>query len=331
MNLRQIAFSMLLALPAALPRDLVAQSMVSLSQGDAVRRAWSAVVAPLQRTVVTVDVDESSRALGTAVANNLVVTKYSELQLEDREADDPATLRCLVGEKPHGCQLIGFDRPSDLALLRLVDAVLEPAQWRDQAPSVGSFLATPDGTDIPCGIGVLSAAAYTHTRARAFLGIRFAGSGRGQAEIDEALENGAARAAGLRDGDVVISFDKTEIKAAQDLREQIGKKQPGDRVPVQVRRGDKTRKFEVVLGTDNNPRRSNQEGIWGELSRVRSGFQKVLQHDTTLEPEDMGGPVIDLDGRVLGVNIARAGRVETLALPAKTVRAVVKKLLQRER
>ena len=46
-----------------------------------------------------------------------------------------------------------------------------------------------------------------------------------------------------------------------------------------------------------------------------------------LKPKDCGGPLVDLSGKVVGVNIARAGRVETLALPADTVEAIVKRLL----
>ena len=53
------------------------------------------------------------------------------------------------------------------------------------------------------------------------------------------------------------------------------------------------------------------------------GFQRVLQHDTVLEPEDCGGPLVDLEGRVVGVNIARAGRIETLAIPAREVQALI--------
>mgnify|MGYP001297124158 CR=1 FL=1 len=32
-------------------------------------------------------------------------------------------------------------------------------------------------------------------------------------------------------------------------------------------------------------------------------------------PADMGGPLLDLDGHVLGLNIARVDRVTTFALP----------------
>jgi serine protease Do len=42
-----------------------------------------------------------------------------------------------------------------------------------------------------------------------------------------------------------------------------------------------------------------------------------------LAPSDCGGPLVDLSGKAIGLNIARAGRVESFALPA----ALVKKAL----
>ena len=49
----------------------------------------------------------------------------------------------------------------------------------------------------------------------------------------------------------------------------------------------------------------------------------ILQHDTVLAPNECGGPLIDLDGKTVGINIARAGRVETYAIPAETVAALL--------
>jgi serine protease Do len=51
-----------------------------------------------------------------------------------------------------------------------------------------------------------------------------------------------------------------------------------------------------------------------------------LPHDTPLRPKDCGGPLVDTDGRVAGINIARALRVATYALPARDVRQVLNEL-----
>ena len=66
-----------------------------------------------------------------------------------------------------------------------------------------------------------------------------------------------------------------------------------------------------------------QRRLVGQVSRRRSGFPRVLQHDSILQPADCGGPIVDLDGKAVGVNIARAGRAATYAVPADAVKAVL--------
>ena len=105
------------------------------------------------------------------------------------------------------------------------------------------------------------------------------------------------------------------------------RKDPPAPQEARILRDDKEQQFTVKLGTNNSAQESGQEEVWGELSEVRSGFQQVLQHDAILLPSEIGGPVVDLTGMTLGINIARAGRVETLALPASVVQKLVKTIL----
>ena len=83
--------------------------------------------------------------------------------------------------------------------------------------------------------------------------------------------------------------------------------------------------LKAVLGDleSQNP----QSNLGGPLSDRRGGFQSALQHDAIVSPEDCGGPIVDLDGRVVGINIARAGRVENYALPTRVVQDVLHRLL----
>ena len=45
----------------------------------------------------------------------------------------------------------------------------------------------------------------------------------------------------------------------------------------------------------------------------------MIQHDCTLRSSQCGGPLVDARGRVIGINIAKAGRVEMYALPIAIV------------
>ena len=57
-----------------------------------------------------------------------------------------------------------------------------------------------------------------------------------------------------------------------------------------------------------------------------SGFDRVIQHDTVLDPDECGGPVLDTSGHVVGINIARAGRVVSYSLPSSLLPEMVSML-----
>ena len=56
-------------------------------------------------------------------------------------------------------------------------------------------------------------------------------------------------------------------------------------------------------------------------------FELVIQHDTDLQSWQCGGPLVDLSGKAVGLNIARAGRVASYALPAELVERIIHTLL----
>ena len=99
---------------------------------------------------------------------------------------------------------------------------------------------------------------------------------------------------------------------------------PGDTVKLKVLRDGEEKDFKAKLtGPLSTSRGDIQNAMGGELSGRRTGFPAVLQTDMVVEPKDCGGPVVDLDGKVLGVNIARAGRVETWILPSENIRPLL--------
>ncbi len=57
----------------------------------------------------------------------------------------------------------------------------------------------------------------------------------------------------------------------------------------------------------------------------------MLQHDLPLSPIDMGSPLLDLEGHVIGINIARVDRVTTFALPSEIFWPAVQEWLKADR
>ena len=83
--------------------------------------------------------------------------------------------------------------------------------------------------------------------------------------------------------------------------------------------------MEAILG--RSPGRLMQDN-WGggPFSDRRWGFATVIPNDLPLAPADCGGPLVDIDGRCLGVNIARALRVASYALPPRLVQETIEKI-----
>jgi serine protease Do len=48
-----------------------------------------------------------------------------------------------------------------------------------------------------------------------------------------------------------------------------------------------------------------------------------LQHDAYIPLTSCGGPLVDLDGRVIGINIATFSSVESYAIPADVIRPLL--------
>lgn len=59
--------------------------------------------------------------------------------------------------------------------------------------------------------------------------------------------NSAAEDAGIKDKDVIIKIGEVPVNSSSELQEQIGKRNPGDKVNVTVVRDGKEKVFEVVL------------------------------------------------------------------------------------
>ncbi len=58
---------------------------------------------------------------------------------------------------------------------------------------------------------------------------------------------GAAREAGIKEGDVIISIADVRVNSGAELQEQVSKFRPGQKVKVVIRRGGDLKQFNVVL------------------------------------------------------------------------------------
>ena len=297
--------------------------------------AFGSVVAEAAKSTVEIYADGSRDkvALGAIVdADGHVLTKASELKGKEK-------IECKLpdGRKLAG-QIVGLTKDLDLALIKIDAQGLPVVQWREgDAPPVGSWLATAGMQKYPVAVGVLSVGPRKISAAPAAMGVKLEERD-DVAMIKEVMEGSPAEQAGIEAGDVILQVNDKKIENSRELMGTISKHQPGDKVKIVIKRGEDEKTFDVILGSrqvilarefggEEYDRADFQNHLGGELSERRAGFPSAIQHDTVLAPSDCGGPIVDLDGKVVGINIARAGRVESFALPASLVRGVLPDLL----
>lgn len=140
-----------------------------------------------------------------------------------------------------------------------------------------------------------------------------------------------AEKAGLKPGDVIVGVNGSPMETREQVVEALREFREGQQVKVNVQRDDTRFEVEIRLMVPveqvaGRGSRQRSTRLTGEVSLRAEGFEQAIEHDTVLQPWLCGGPLVDLEGKAIGLNIARAGRVSTYALPASLVLKVVQKL-----
>jgi len=295
---------------------------------DNVLKAFRTVAAKPAKSTVRILADGKAVALGVVIDDKgFVLTKASQLKGKKK-----VEIR-LSGGKRHVATLVGIHRPTDLALIKLKSpkkAKLKSISWAKDDAEVGSWLVTTGLSSMPICIGVTSVKPRKIAPRRGLLGI-----GLREAEDDEegpairqVLPNSAAAKAKFQVGDVITNVNGRDVKLVQDLINAIRSYRPGHRVHLKIVRNGKKREQSVVLGDFEQISSPNhfQNGLGGPRSRRRGGFVSALQHDSFLKPVDCGGPLVNLDGKAVGINIARASRIASYAIPVSTILPLIPQL-----
>jgi S1-C subfamily serine protease len=166
----------------------------------------------------------------------------------------------------------------------------------------------------------------------AYLGVvgeaGFTGQG---VKIKDVDEKSGAHAAGLKPGNVILKVGERPISGLLELKNALIGVTPGAKVSLLVKADGGENKIEVTLGNRPqlpqyaNGRLEKMERMGGQVSQVRDSFTQVIQTDMRPKPNQVGGPVVDLQGRVLGVTMARADRTRSFVMPAAAVVDLLKK------
>lgn len=293
-----------------------------LTNGARVLVAFEPVIQAVRPSVVRVLMDDKPVALGLVVSNEgLIISKASEI-------DPLRSLTVQRGKDKLAIKPVGWSEAHDLVLLQATGSGWSAANWTAGAdPAIGQFVITPGVEKLPLTVGVVSVArrAIEKDPIHGVLGIELAG-GPGEAVIRNIFDDSAAAAAGLRIGDTILKVGSVAVASRMELIQEIAKHPPGETLTLEIKRTGKT---QFIPATLTHPfgnflsRIAQQNRLGGEISHRSSGFPAAIQHDSVLKPTECGGPAVNIDGEIVGINIARSGRTESLLIPTSVVQEVL--------
>lgn len=301
----------------------------------------SDVTAAVKASMVRVMDGKSPRCYGTVIDDlGHAVTKRSQLPVGWQKGE--LTVESSTGDS-FTARVVGVDRALDLAVLAIADCTLPAVKWAiDQEVQPGEVLLTPRlGSYTPA----LGFAAIEHRESMRdwstgpYLGVRTSDAPRKQREaanlehallVEEVVPKSGADRAGVLVGDLIVSLDDEPVTDRMALRETIANRSTGDTLAIELIRGGERITVNATLSKrDPLP---GKEGLRGNtttpISEVSTGFGEVIAHDAIVWPEQCGGPVVNLEGRAVGLNIARFDRTATHAILGKDVMRAVTAVLQ---
>jgi len=268
-------------------------------------------------------------AYGTVVGDGTqILSKWSEIDRASgnlQVADGSGTARDV--------KVAGIYEDEDLVVLDVEGDPLTPVEWSaNSKPELGSFLAAPQPDGRLAAFGVVSVLERNlRDTDLAYLGVvaakGFTGKG---VKIDQVEPKSGADNAGLVPGNVILKVGDRPISGLLALKNALTGVTPGEKVSLWVEVNGLEKQMEVALG--NRPdlpeyfgaRLQQMERMGGPISQVRDSFTHAIQTDMRVSPNQVGGPVVDLDGNALGITMARADRTRSFVMPASAIEELLK-------
>ena len=304
-------------------------------------------------SVVRLEGEDNTYILGTLVSTNgMIVSKYSAAKKMNR---------CVFSDgQSWPFRIVNSDQKKDLCLIRVNRKGLTPIKFRSDLnlqnqigttqrsfhslslipPSSGSLalsvghlrnvaafgmvtmglhdfqIAQPECPDcIDMGITVspypsltrVNGVVYPHRR-----GIK----------VLRVYPRSAGESLGLLVGDLVNTINGVKISERQILDREAQKIRAGDVMTMKIFRKGYSR--ELTYKIPNARKTLHDRWGGGPYSERRFGFGPVIVHDSVLDPQDCGGPLVNVDGHVIGLNTARSMRVASFAINIEDVFMFVK-------
>lgn len=300
-------------------------------QATGIFKSWDSLSRQSGISTVIIVAGNRQLAQGMIVAEGKVLTKYSDL----KQTRVPLSVLDSSGQV-HDMRPIAAIPEYDLVLLDvpglthppLTSSVFAEAKEGDMIAAVSAGGHTTD-------FGVISVDQRSlREEDMPYLGLVADSSWEGAGARIAAIErNSGAHRAGLLPGDVLLQMNGFPLEGMFSLGTSLQKVKAGGSVPFIAKRNGA--QVQGTLKTTGRPkgmkfphkRLELMNSMGNRMSSRRSDFPLVFQTDMTLLPERAGCPVINLEGKVIGMALSRAGRMETYILPSWVIHELAQGLL----
>jgi serine protease Do len=272
------------------------------------------------------------------VALGLIVSADGDIVTKASELPESITCRLTDGRVLKG-SVAGKSFAHDLAVVKVDAKGLPVAEWSNRVAQSGMILASigPRGKSF-ISLGVVGSPILNVPSEKGTLEIDVEGVRPGTAGV--AIKRVPATAKILQSNDIVTHVDGHATLSVGEFKEWMqwflasDQAIAGERIALGVQREGKNIVVKVRLESSAPGMRMPR---WDrDLEGRHTGFPAVFIHDALVrQPRpkdifssfvartDLGGPVVDCEGKIVGINIGSHSGVFSYAIPAPIIRKVV--------
>lgn len=325
-------------LPEPLPESVVEWGKSSRS----IQTALAHVADRPTQSVVTLVSSNGRTSLGTVVADRLIVAKKTEI--------DPQTKVVISGRTGQG-QIVATYPQFDLALVETDLEDLLPINFPEQArvaeqgtmvvsigvknsdANLGLITVKPQvfyiqqptcddcvdfGLVLASNLKIHSVVVSDPNSPNPGRTIMYQGL-----EVERVYPRSVAERCGLLVGDYMLTINNQFFPTPAQFNTYARTLKTGEQVQVYVIRDGELKSLSTIVH-HKTARTVYDRWGGGPFSQRRFGFGQVITHDTILPPELCGGPLVDLEGTLVGINIARSMRVASFAVSPQEIESLIR-------
>lgn len=319
---------LLLALASPLPAQYSLEAPLR-STGAQLLQVFEPQRAVLQQSSALIRDGREESGYGVVIsADGFILTKASEFTT----LSEPTVI--IDRKRYREVELLAVDRKWDVCLIRVDAEGLEPVTYAQSSDlPLGSWVVGNGASSLfkrRLLMGVISARPHRIPPAGGLvMGVMLRKDEETGLVVQDVEEQGGAHAAGIKKGDVLLKADDKPVSEIKDLVELLKTKHTGSRILIRLMRGDEAMELFVELMPSHQmkppPNRNDQ--MSGDVSKRRSDFPRVVQHSILGNSNSVGGPLLNLEGQCIGMNIARANRAESFAIPVEELQEIASRLM----